>query len=239
MKTREKILWGTQVLTAIALIAIARHYRVFSKARRVLLEEKRIPGMVKDHRMNRYYDSARDLFQRYDIQRSRAVIVGDSHVSGVSWPELMPDAGIVGRGIPGDTVSGVTHRLIDFAKIDLEWLGVLIGTNDVLRGGDRVAILDSLKALASEIESTLPDVMVRWVSIPPFSSWVEHSERRNRVVRELNRGLRDLVAERGWLWIDLHTRVVDEKGYLSPRMTTDGVHLSSTAYGVFADLISK
>lgn len=226
------VIWMlVQGLTLALLIALCWHYRVVPKLVRTLIDERRAPLVNEDFRRNRNYDPQREIFRLYPASGARGYLLGDSQVAGVCWLELMPWAGIVGRGIPGDTAEGVLHRIEDLAESRPEWIGVLVGTNDILRGGDPREVAESILGCVERLRRGHPEAVIAVVSIPPLARWVEQAERRNGDIGAANRAVSEAVSGlTDARWIDLAGEVADENGYLQDLMTTDGVHLSAAAY---------
>jgi lysophospholipase L1-like esterase len=232
------ILLACNVVTLGLLIALGSRYRVGAKAWQRLFHEGRAPLLQPEYRNNRKYEASQEIFRLYPVQPVEGIVLGDSQVAGVSWPELMAPAKVVGRGIDGDTAEGLLARLEDLAVSDPRWLAVMIGTNDVLNGRNSTEIAESIIDYCKRMIAQHPDTLILLVSIPPMANWVERAERRNEIIEEINRRLRDHCSGKAGLrWIPLSERIRDPSGHLARSMTTDGIHLGADAYAKLRDLI--
>lgn len=165
--------------------------------------------------------------------RPDIVMAGDSITAAGRWSEMFPDARIVNRGIPGDTVSGLLARARTIAATRPRSIFVLIGINDVLGGNDNGRILvryrRALDTLADSgariaIQSTLQCSTT--ACTPAVRAQIDG----------LNAALMRIAVERGWRFVDLNARLSDGNG-LKPAYTYDGVHLNGAGYRLWRETI--
>ncbi len=63
-----------------------------------------------------------------------------------------------------------------------------------------------------------------------------------QIIKEINANLKEFAAKQGYHFIDAHSHFVDDKGFMLPQYTSDGVHLNKAGHEVlkklfFPDLI--
>lgn len=226
------LLLSNLLLLVIVLITFNR-YKVAGKLKRRVFAEKRVPFIQESFKNNRNYSYYRDLYHLYPKRKRDGVMVGDSQVSAVAWDELLPEFSVGSMGIPGDTTAGVLFRVDDVYRNDPEWVGLLIGTNDILQGRSSEEALANVEGLIRAMQENRESVQLLIVSTPSFAKWVELSKQRNDQVRDLNLKMKRFAETQERVqWIDLHQMITDDNGYLKQGMTSDGVHLSSGAYAL-------
>lgn len=230
----------SNLITLALLVLISSYYRVPQKAYRRIVVESRITVLSENFESNRLYSMSRDLFDLYGHSKKSNLVIGDSQISLVNWNEFLPGQNAVGRGIPGDTVGGLSHRIKDYEDIEPETSIVLIGTNDVLT--DR-PVSDTESAYRQLIQRGLdiwPNTQIVLVSVPPFSSWVTQAEAKNKRVLDMNIFLSNLADQSSLtVYLNLHDSIVNHEGYLAGDMTMDGVHLNAAAYVVLRELLTS
>lgn len=223
----------SNLITLSLLIALITFYRVPQKAYRQLVGESRVPIVTANHEMNRFYTSSRKLFDSYPVTEIRSLVVGDSQVSLVNWNELLEGYDAVGRGINGDTVSGLAARITDYRTIQPEICVVIIGTNDILKDRSLSETKNAYQMLVNTAVQSWPTTEIVLVSVPPFSSWVTNAKEKNNRVTQTNQLIANLADQSSRIhYLNLHDAVKDHYGYLAKIMTMDGVHLSAVAYSI-------
>lgn len=231
----------SNTLTLALLIVVCGYYRVAEKSYRRIAVESRVPGVSESFESNRFYTASRALFDLYWTSSAfdspiQTLVLGDSQVSLVNWNELLVGQHAVGRGIPGDTVAGLAHRIADYQDIQPKRCVVVIGTNDVLTDRPVAESETAYRQLVQRGLEIWPDTKIVLVSVPPFSKWVTRAEGKNRRVNDINVFLKDLADQSSRsIYLNLHVNVLDEKKYLANEMTMDGVHLNAAAYVVLRD----
>ncbi len=159
-------------------------------------------------------------------------------VSLVSWAELLGNADVADRGIPGDTTAGLLNRIEDYSTLPLSVCILLVGTNDVLLDRPENETIDGYTNLMDRCRTIWPSARILCVTVPPVSTWVETAEAKNERILRFNLQIQQLVMKTdNAAQIDLSQMVMNQDGYLAQSMTTDGVHLSAQAYAVLRDQI--
>ena len=174
------------------------------------------------------------------------VLVGDSITEGFDVAKWFPGRRVLNRGIGADVIGnqlladdkrGVLKRLDEsFFDCSARDAFLLIGINDlgdnhtpeVMEAGYR-QILEAVKMKAPTMRVHVQSVM------PTRGNFAKH----NANVNEFNERLKKLAKEFGYEYIDLHAKMVDEKGELKAEYTADGLHLKPEGYQVWKAEIER
>lgn len=159
------------------------------------------------------------------------VYYGDSLTDRVAWDELvaMPQGRVLNRGIAGDTVAGLASRIQASVPVGAAVCVVLIGTNDLLKGGRTDAMIAGVTAACTALADAGGRPMVVLESVPAGRRIPEAERQR------FNARLEDLAqsSPRIVYW-DLAAAVATAG---PAALDTDGVHLAPA--GVAARLAGE
>lgn len=170
------------------------------------------------------------------MRNAPVLLIGDSITEGFNEKELLPGFNTVNYGVSGDSTLELLDRIESswFAANPLEAF-VCIGTNDFARDRTDTFILDNIRKIINRIKDFSPATNVILVSIFPTRN---NPPRPNERIREFNRQLAALAMENGFSYFDINPFFSDEQGKLKNGFTQDGLHLTSDAYKLWAELIS-
>ncbi len=173
------------------------------------------------------------LYDLYQTDSAKVVMLGNSITFGVNWNELMGRQGVVNRGIGGDLTSGFLHRLEYVYRLHPVLCCVMGGINDIYEDISPDTIFANYKQILQGLRSHN--------IIPVIQSTLYVSRRwkraavKNRDVTRLNVLLRAYANAEGILFLDLND-VLSENGYLrEPFSTPEGVHLNAAGYRLWRD----
>ncbi len=169
------------------------------------------------------------------------VMVGDSITEGFFRSHVMPETlhglKVVNQGISGDQIdrptsgTGVTHRMELLKQAKPAVVFVMIGINDYWGGKELPAeVIPQYEKMFKMIRETVPNAHIVVESVLPTS---KKNAYMNPYVDQLNARAKELAAEAGGTYLDLHPVMEDEKGELKAEFTGDGVHLNEEAYKVW------
>lgn len=156
---------------------------------------------------------------------------------------------LINRGIGGDTSTYVRKRFqADALQLQPRIIIMKIGTNDLnwqlaeLNDAITDTVCDNIAAMAEEavqagitmvICSVLPIWGPTWYMLPEFIA------RKNRQIVDLNARLQTYCAEKGIIYVDYHSRMVDDNGELPRELADDGVHPHSAGYLIMANTLRE
>ncbi len=173
------------------------------------------------------------------------VFIGDSLIE--EWPlqELFTSAKYLNRGIGGDTTTNLLQRLDHtFAGLSPEKIVLLIGTNDLNEPETTTAmILENITGIVAKLKTEFPAAQVHMLSLLPVGDKDDPGidpttvgARSNTRIRTINDKLETLDDV---IYHDVHRLLVDQKGYLDPAFTREGLHLSPRGYLVLSDHLKQ
>jgi lysophospholipase L1-like esterase len=194
-----------------------------------------------------HYEKRRAEFASENARLKYIVFVGDSLTEGFDFDAHFPGVPILNRGIVSDTVGlvgkpgrGVLHRMNESVfNCNACCLFILIGANDIgdlVREGEPSIddIMAGYRAVLEEIRRRLPKTPVYIQSCLPARG--EYAK-LNPPIQALNERIESLAAEFGHPFIDLRPLVTGANGELKAEFTRDGLHLTPSAYALWADRI--
>ncbi|MCX7767196.1 MAG: GDSL-type esterase/lipase family protein, partial [Candidatus Sumerlaeia bacterium] len=146
------------------------------------------------------------------------VLLGDSLTERFPVEELMPDSGIVNRGIGGDKIGGWKYYgLIDRLEISVyalkpRKLFIQIGINDIVYAHTPTRIMKKgYKRLLTELKRNCPQSEIYVQSILPVrGKWTKY----NRQIEKFNQIIEHLCKKYGVHYVNLYQQFVDENGSL-------------------------
>lgn len=182
--------------------------------------------------LNRHYAERVTMFAHLPPMNGGVAFVGDSITDAGRWADAWPGLTVRNFGIGGDTTWGLAARADQVVAARPERIFLLIGTNDLAnwsRSPEQVA--EGVAGLLDLWAAELPDTIVFVQSVLPRQP--EFHER----ITELNDRLRDLAAEKGATFVDIHPAFVVEGGRIDPAVTLDDLHLTGEGYARWRGLI--
>ena len=174
-------------------------------------------------------------------RENRVVFLGDSITDG--WPlnQYFPGQPYINRGISGQITGQMLGRMkADVLDLKPRVVVVLGGTKDLARGVEVSAIQNNLAMIATVAEAHgIKPIMA---SILPISDYHKSQDpnyerslhRPPDKIRQLNQWTRRMCAERGFVYLDYHSKVADSIGQLQVALSSDGLHPDSEGYKVMA-----
>ena len=181
--------------------------------------------------LNRHYAERVTMFAHLPPMDGGVAFVGDSITDAGRWADAWPGLTVRNFGIGGDTVWGLMARAEQVTAARPERIFLLIGTNDL--GWERTPqqVADGVAELPDVWAADLPETAVFVQSVLP-----RQAEFHDRIT-ELNGRLRDVAADKGAMFIDIHSAFVVEGGRIDPAVTLDDLHLTGEGYARWRALI--
>jgi lysophospholipase L1-like esterase len=224
-RTRRLICLAAVAALAYAAGALTVHNRWFPYAQ---LREWR------DRTVERPAEKPRVSLFRYFAPDVEVAMVGDSLTQGGIWSEMFPGVGIANRGVGGNTTVDILARVDTILSTRPEVAFVMVGVNDAARGRSADEIFASYVRIVDALQGGGVEVVIQ--------STIECSAKSCgatlKVLRELNRMLAAMAAERGIDYVDINSALADESG-LKSAYTYDGTHLNGAGYRQWVDALSE
>jgi lysophospholipase L1-like esterase len=178
------------------------------------------------------------------VGEQRVVFLGDSITQGwkIEGPDgMFPGKAYINRGISGQTTP---QLLVRFRQdvIDLKPRAVVIlaGTNDIAGNTGPMTIEETEGNLASmaELAAANKIKVVMCSILPAFDyPWKPGLEPAPKIVA-INAWMRAYAAAKGFVYVDFHSAMKDERNGLPKTLAYDGVHPTEAGYRVMAPLVA-
>lgn len=195
----------------------------------------------------------RDNLKRYAEEASRlgppapksprVVFLGDSITDGWRLTEYFSGRDFVNRGIGGQITGEMLGRMMaDVIDLKPAVVLVLAGTNDIARGVSLGVIENNLTMIADLAD--FHQIRPVFASVLPVSDYhknvnpqFEMTRRRSpATILALNRWLQQFCAQRGYVYADYFSAMVDSAGFLQADLADDGLHPNGNGYRVMAPI---
>ena len=173
---------------------------------------------------------------------NRVVFMGDSITEG--WHFDGPDGSFPGkpyinRGISGQTSPQMLVRFRqDVIELQPKVVVILAGTNDIAGNTGPMTLEQTEDNLASMSElATANHIRVVLCSVLPAYDFPWHPglEPAPKIVA-LNAWIKSYAAEKGYIYVDYHSAMKDQRDGLPPTLSKDGVHPTPAGYAIMAPL---
>jgi lysophospholipase L1-like esterase len=212
----------------------------------------RLEGRLRDWpALGRYRDANAKVAPPAKGER-RVVFMGDSITDGWDDPKyggFFPGKPYLDRGISGQTTPQMLIRFRpDVLALKPRVVVILAGTND-LAGNTGPTTLEAVEDnLTSMAELAWAEgVRVVFASLLPVSDYeqrdgkpiVQTARRPPAQILALNGWMKSYAAAHGSTYLDYHTAMADEKGFLKDELSDDGLHPNARGYEVMAPLAER
>lgn len=172
------------------------------------------------------YERAVSIHAVTPVRTGDVVFAGDSQIAVCPWNEWYGAAAVKNRGIVGDGVFGLAHRLPALIAEPPRQLYILTGANDLWNGYSLEDVLATYRRLLDDLRRQAPGTEVYVLSTTFMVRSHVHHARANRHARALNAALPAVAARGGATFVDVASPMLRSDGTLDPRYTHDGGHLN-------------
>ena len=183
----------------------------------------------------------------------RVVFMGDSITDSWDDPKyggFFPGKPYIDRGISGQTTPQMLIRFRpDAIALKPKVVVILAGTNDIAGNTGPMlleAIEDNLISMAELARANRIRVVLS--SVLPISDYektregkpvIRSAQRPPEQIKALNDWMRKYAADSHSIYLDYHSAMVDEKGFLKDELSDDGLHPNKKGYDVMAPLAEQ
>ena len=183
----------------------------------------------------------------------RVVFMGDSITDAWVQPRFggfFPGKPYVGRGISGQTTPQMLVRFRwDVIALQPKVVVILAGTNDLAGNTGPITLEETEGNLASMAElARAHGIRVVLASVIPVSNYAHERDEKAADMRikrppeqilQLNAWIKKYAAEKGDVYLDYFSAMVDDQGLLKKELSEDGLHPNVAGYAVMAPLAEK
>ncbi len=176
---------------------------------------------------------------------NRVVFMGDSitELWKIEGPEgSFPGKPYINRGISGQTTPQMLLRFRqDVIDLKPKVVVILGGINDIA-GNTGPETLDQIESYLTSMAELATANQIRVVLcsvLPAYDfSWRPGLEPAPKVLA-LNAWIKDYAARKGYVYVDYHSAMKDQRNGLPPALSKDGVHPTPAGYALMAPLVEE
>lgn len=159
------------------------------------------------------------------------VFLGDSLIARGKWDNHLSIYEIENFGIDGDTTRGVLSRLNFIINRKPKKLFLLIGINDLGGFSSIDEVFKNYKKIVEKIKENEIELIVVQLLYTQMNSY-------NKKVTSFNNLLSSYVKQNNIKTVNLNDDLSQDE-YLKDIYTTDGIHLNTYAYEIFANRLKQ
>ena len=231
-----------------ALLTMAQSATETSECAEAKAQVARFETRLRDWAALARYREANSKIKSPAKNEERVVFMGDSITDWWIRPEsggFFPGKPYLDRGISGQSTQQMLVRFRpDVIALKPKLVVILAGTNDLASIDSPLeSIRESITAM---VDLAKPNgIKVVLASLLPVHDYavdkdgkpiIQSSRRKPEQILEANKWLKKLSAENGLTYLDYHSAMVDEKGFLKAELSNDGLHPNSKGYSVMSPL---
>ena len=173
---------------------------------------------------------------------NRVVFMGDSitQLWNIEGPEgSFPGKPYINRGISGQTTPQMVLRFRqDIIQLKPKVVVILAGINDIAgnTGPETLEQIESNLASMADLATTNQIRVVLCSVLPAFDfPWNPGMTSAPKVLA-LNEWIKAYAAQKGYVYVDYHTAMKDQRDGLPPALSKDGVHPLPAGYAIMTPL---
>lgn len=189
-----------------------------------------------------YYDQRELLFETLPTSHRDIIFLGNSITDGGEWSELLQNRHCKNRGISGDVCDGVLNRLATITKGQPAKVFLMIGINDLGRGGNPDTIAAKTRQIVRKIKAESPRTKIFLQSVLPVNDhygMFEGHTARWKDIPATNVLLKQIAEEENVTYIDLFSLFANAESKMNLDYTNDGLHLIGKGYEVWCNAIKR
>jgi lysophospholipase L1-like esterase len=185
------------------------------------------------------YHADNEKLKAQPADPNRVVFLGDSITDGWKLDTSFAGKPYVNRGISGQVTSQMLVRMYpDVINLKPAAMILLAGTNDIARnnGMETMAMIQENTMAIAELAKA-HGIKVILCSITPIADYGRAKMSEGRPpsdILKVNAWMKDYAAKNGAIYADYFSALVDDKGFLKPGISPDGLHPNPEGYKLMA-----
>ena len=186
-----------------------------------------------------YYPQKRNVEELVPVTPRNIVMLGNSLTERGYWSEYFQKERVLNRGIGGDCISGMIHRIDPIVEGQPRAIFIMGGANDLIFSKISDAkLLEQYERLLDIIARKSPRTKVYVQSLLPLNESMNEKQFGGKNARSVsfNKCLREMAARRGLVYIDIGS-AIQRDGILPEELTFDGVHIKADGYRIWIEQI--
>ena len=228
------------MIVLLSAISCAENQKSTAKEKEEVVDKTE--EKVQDWANLQHFQAANEKLEDPTAKENRVVFMGNSITIG--WlnarPEFFKDKPYINRGISGQTTPQMLIRFRpDVIALKPKVVVILAGINDIAGNtgpSTLEMIADNVKGMAELANANDIKVIISSV-LPaydfPWSPGMEPAPK----VKKLNAMIQAYCAEKGHIYLDYFSAMVDERGGLPKKYASDEVHPTQEGYAVMEPLV--
>ncbi|MBD1843598.1 capsular biosynthesis protein [Cyanobacteria bacterium FACHB-63] len=168
---------------------------------------------------------------------ARIIFFGDSIIDFWNLQNYFQNQSYVNRGIAGQTTPQMLIRFRpDAIALRPKAVILLAGTNDIAGNTGSTTIAQIQDNLMSIVElAKYHQIRMILASLLPVSELVSVTRPRAKIAA-LNDWIQNYCAETNCVYLDYHSHMVDDRGFLQSHLSVDGLHPNNAGYKIMTPL---
>ena len=198
---------------------------------------------MRDYAQLAQYRAADSALKPPAAGEQRVVFIGDSITNNWDLDKYFPGKPYVNRGIGWQNTAQMLLRFRqDVINLHPRVVVILGGTNDISGAYGLMSLEDiesNYQSMAQLARSN--GIEVIFASVLPVHNYTPvaldmYATHPPEKILALNRWLQEYCQANGYVYLDYHQALVDEKGLMRKDFSEDGCHPNATGYHVMAPL---
>lgn len=173
------------------------------------------------------------------ISKGPIVFFGDSITQGFGLRKYFTSGNLINKGVSGNTTRDALKRINDVISKKPDKVFIMLGTNDIWTLMDEEATIDNYNDIINKIRTACPYVEIIIQSVLPMgkNALYRNPDVSNKGIDSLNLRLKEMASVCCLEYVDIGILLKDKNGNMDDQYTEDGVHIRSSAYGIWANKI--
>lgn len=181
-------------------------------------------------------ESLKDEYTNY-------LFLGDSITDFYDLDKYYEGLPIVNSGISGNTTKDILNDMKNRVyNYNPSKVFLLIGINDLGNQKSADEIVSNIKEIITNINNNKPNAEIYIESIFPINKNIDEDlikVKDNNSVIEVNKLLEKYCDEKGYTYINIYNKLLDEDGNFSEEYTDDGLHPNEKGYEIITKELKK
>lgn len=163
------------------------------------------------------------------------VFFGDSLTYYGEFSHVFPDKVVCNLGLKGDTIQGMIERVYQVKMLEPKKVFLMAGINDIASCSE-TAFVAHYDQLINTFFKSIPESELIIQSLTPVNDIDYSISCRHNQISCYNKAISHIASDYGLLFIDIYS-VFENGGLLPKNETLDGIHLKSSAYSKWYDVL--
>lgn len=172
---------------------------------------------------------------------NRVVFMGDSITEGWHLDASFPGKPYINRGISGQTTPQMLVRFRqDVIALQPKVVVILAGTNDIAgnTGPETLEEIEDNLASMADLAHANGIRVVLCSILPAFDYWWAPGMTPAPKIVAVNTWMKGYAADHGYVYVDFHSAMKDERDGLPPTLSKDGVHPLPAGFAAMTPLVA-